>query len=81
MTELLMEGIRSSGRTPQVNVISDISDAIRYAVEHAPKGAFITVSTESPRKTIDFVQQLLSEEGSVKEETNAGHALSKVFHK
>jgi cyanophycin synthetase len=55
MTELLTTGIRSVNSTIPVTVVPDEKEAIRYALVVAQTGSFITVLTESPKDTLDFV--------------------------
>jgi cyanophycin synthetase len=55
LTELLMEGIRAVDPARIVTVISDEKEAIRYAMENAPKDAFIFVGADDVRGVLDYM--------------------------
>jgi cyanophycin synthetase len=62
VTNLILEGIHSVNPGMSVTVISDEIDAIRYAMENAQKGAFITTCTDKVQRSIDFVTNALMQE-------------------
>ncbi|MCW3083604.1 MAG: cyanophycin synthetase [Bacteroidetes bacterium] len=51
VTHFLMEGINSVKQMP-VKIISDEVEAVQYAIEHAVKGAFITICADKIQHTI-----------------------------
>jgi cyanophycin synthetase len=57
ITDLLMEGILSADPTKEVTVISDEKDAIHYAMDNCPQGAFIVVCTDSVKNSLDFIAE------------------------
>jgi cyanophycin synthetase len=59
MNELFMQGIRSVKPGLEVKIISDVHEAVQYALSHAKKGSFITVTTNIVQETIDFVKEKL----------------------
>jgi cyanophycin synthetase len=56
MTELLIQGIESQGSGVPVKVISSELEALRYAIDHAGTGTFITICTEKVSDTLAFVE-------------------------
>jgi cyanophycin synthetase len=57
INNLVMEGIRKVNPSCPVMVISDELEAIKYTIENALKGSFITVCTDKVHKSIEFVSQ------------------------
>lgn len=61
VTELLSQGIASVKEMP-VTVISDETEAITYALQHAPEHAFVTICADKTDKTIEQVKKAQEEE-------------------
>jgi cyanophycin synthetase len=55
LTTLLTEGIRSVKPEMPVTVISDESEALQYAIDHAKEGSFIFVCADEVHKTLELV--------------------------
>jgi cyanophycin synthetase len=55
ITEQIMEGIRKANKDIPVQVISDESEAIQYAIEHAQKDCFIFITADEVKETIATV--------------------------
>lgn len=62
MTQLLIEGIRRAKPEMTVRVIPDELEAIRIAMQTAPKNAFIAVFTEDVWSSIGFVAEQQAKE-------------------
>ncbi|HYF30491.1 MAG TPA: cyanophycin synthetase [Chitinophagaceae bacterium] len=62
ITQLIRKGIDKTGKKPEIIVISDEWDAIRYAMQHACNGAFIVVFTDTVQATLDFVSKAQEED-------------------
>jgi cyanophycin synthetase len=58
MTKLVMEGIRSVNPNRRVEVISDETAAIEFAVTNAPHEAFIFVCADHVKHSIELVRKL-----------------------
>ncbi len=58
MSNLIMEGAYSIKPDVPVKVISNEFEAIAYAINHAPKNAFILVCVDKVHESITFVKQL-----------------------
>jgi UDP-N-acetylmuramyl tripeptide synthase len=55
INQLLQIGIRQVRPTPAIRIISNEFEAIKYAIEHAKKGAWIFVNSENVYDTIFYV--------------------------
>lgn len=55
INKLVLEGIKAVNPSKEMFIISRELDAIRHAIEHAPKGAFITVFSDKIFDSINFV--------------------------
>lgn len=55
ITSLIMQGIQRHSVDMQPTVVSDEIESIQYAMDNAPKGAFIVVCCDDVRKILDFV--------------------------
>lgn len=62
VTDLLAEGILSKNPNAKITVISNEFEAIQYTLDHAVKGSFILLCTDSVQGSIDYVQSKLDEE-------------------
>ncbi|MES2679548.1 MAG: cyanophycin synthetase [Bacteroidota bacterium] len=62
VTRLLLEGIRIKNPNAPVLVISDETEAIQYAIDHARENSFIVVSTDAIYESIDFIKNKMAEE-------------------
>jgi cyanophycin synthetase len=74
LTQLLMSGIRNASPGIEVAVIPDELEAIRYAMEQAPKNAFIVVFTEDVWKSTSFAAAELAKEKELKNRIDQIHA-------
>lgn len=61
LTQWLQEGIEHSNLHPQVRVISDEFEAVRYAMEHSIAETFIFYTPEDVTKAIEFVKTIQKE--------------------
>lgn len=63
LASLIMEGIRKVKQDIPVKIIPRLEDAIRYAMDHAPKGSLIVICSEKVNETIRIIQRHKMEEG------------------
>ncbi|MDQ3800275.1 MAG: cyanophycin synthetase, partial [Acidobacteriota bacterium] len=61
MYELLKEGIGSDGKQPEVQVIPESDEAIRYALENARQGELIVALGDRVREDIDLIKRFRDE--------------------
>jgi cyanophycin synthetase len=71
--ELLLKGIRSVDQNINVNIIPAEEDAIRYALQHAPKNGFIFECADNVHSVIKFVKKLQEEELSLSPNAGSVH--------
>jgi cyanophycin synthetase len=62
MEALLLDGIRSVKKNISVNVVPVEEDAIRYALQHVPKGGFVLECADNIPSVIKFVKALQEQE-------------------
>jgi cyanophycin synthetase len=62
VTRLIVEGIRSVKPDMEITVISDVFEAVDYAIENAKKHAFVMVSVENVHEMIAYVKKKVTEE-------------------
>lgn len=75
ITDLLIRGIKQEHKNIPITVISDELEAIQYAIDHAPKGAFIVLCTDSINESIDYIRNRVAEEN--KDNKVLDHLLNK----
>jgi cyanophycin synthetase len=63
LASLIMEGIKKVKQNVPVKIIPRLEDAIRYAMDHAPKGSMIVICSEKVAETIKIIQRYKMEEG------------------
>ncbi len=61
ITRLITEGITSVKPGMEFTVISDETEALAYAIEHASKGSFIVLCSDEIQKSIQYVSGLQQE--------------------
>lgn len=61
ITGLLTEGIRQAKPAMSIKVISDETEAVQYAIDHAQKDAWIFVNTDSVQQTLAFIRRVHQE--------------------
>ncbi len=59
---LIMEGIKESGRTVTTEIIKKEVEAIKHAISTAEDGAFITALSDVVTNAIEIVQSYLDKE-------------------
>lgn len=57
ITELIKEGIAIIDEQKLAAVISDEQEALSYAMEHAPHGAFIVLYSDSVQRSIEYLKK------------------------
>jgi len=62
VTDLLIRGIKQENKSISVTVISDELEAIQYAIDHAPKGSFVVLCTDSISESIEYIRNRIEEE-------------------
>jgi cyanophycin synthetase len=62
ITRLLREGIESVQPAMTVNVVSDELDALRFAMENAPRGSLVILFADKIKKCIEFLNEELAHE-------------------
>jgi cyanophycin synthetase len=62
LTELITKGIKEVKPHMEINIVSDEVEAIAYAIDKAERGAFIVVSSDETRRSIDFLKTKINEE-------------------
>ncbi len=62
ITDLLIKGIHEENMNIAITVISDELEAIQYAIDHAPKGAFIVLCTDEINESIEYIKNRIEEE-------------------
>ncbi len=60
--ELILEGIKNSGKTVTYEIIPKETEAIRHAIDSAEEGSFITALSDVVTNAIDIVQEYLDKE-------------------
>ena len=55
ITKLILQGIHRHAPDVQPTIVSDEIESIQYAMDHAPKDAFIVVCCDEVRKILEFV--------------------------
>lgn len=71
VTALLAEGLRESKPAIDIHVISDETEAVQFAIDHAGEGSFIVLSTDSVHASIDYVKNKLAEEKDMYKELDS----------
>ena len=59
---LIMEGIKESGRTVTTEIIKKEVEAIKHAIDNAEEGSFITALSDVVTNAIEIVQEYLDKE-------------------
>ncbi|ERJ59291.1 cyanophycin synthetase [Sphingobacterium paucimobilis] len=59
ITILLTEGMKIHKPNVSATIISDEEEAIKYALEHAPHGSLIFLSSDDSRSSIKYVEKLI----------------------
>ncbi len=62
ITALLMEGIHSKNQNASISVISDETEALQHAIEHAKENSFIVLSTDDIYASIDYIKGKMEQE-------------------
>ncbi|MCD6019194.1 MAG: cyanophycin synthetase [Bacteroidetes bacterium] len=58
ITEQIMEGIKRAKKDIPVKVISDETQAIQYAIDHASKDCFIFITADEVKETLETVTRI-----------------------
>jgi cyanophycin synthetase len=64
LASLIMEGVKKSKPDMPVKIIHHLEDAIRYAMDHAPKNSLIVICSEKVNETIRVIQRHKMDEDS-----------------
>jgi cyanophycin synthetase len=59
---LILEGIKNSGRTVTYEIIPKETEAIKHAINSAEEGSFITALSDVVTNAIEIVQEYLDKE-------------------
>lgn len=62
LTRLLVEGIIQENPLAVISVVSDEIESIQYAMDHAKKGSFIVLCTDSVQKSLAYLKKKYAEE-------------------
>jgi cyanophycin synthetase len=65
LTQLIMDGIQNIKSEMKVDIISDETEALCYAIDNAAKGSFIVVSSDETEKSIELVKAKQQEKETV----------------
>ena len=57
LTELMLRGVREVKPDMPVVVISEEKEAVQYAIDHAPSGAWIFLNTDEVPETLHFISE------------------------
>jgi cyanophycin synthetase len=57
MYDLLVEGVKESGKDPQVRIIPDSREAIHHTLSHARKGELVVTLGDRVRDDIEYVKE------------------------
>jgi cyanophycin synthetase len=60
--ELILEGIKSSGKSVTYEIIPKETEAIKHAINSAEEGSFITALSDVVANAIEIVQEYLDKE-------------------
>jgi cyanophycin synthetase len=62
LTELMLRGVREVRPDMPVKVISEEKEAVQYAIENAPKDAWIFLNTDEVQETLHFISETQQKE-------------------
>jgi cyanophycin synthetase len=58
ITELLLQGVESVGKSTKVEVISDETEALNHAMNNARENSFIVILSDEVKQTLDYLETL-----------------------